>query len=92
MNHLDAIEIMEWGMNEKNKPVLSLIKHMMIGNDEGYSIQVAITQTKTIVTLMSYDGQAIKTLVLRHWLNGYAGVQIVGSGAFALINGEWINL
>ncbi len=91
VTHLDALEIMDWGVSPKNKPVLALIKHMMEAS-EGYTIHVSITQSKTIVTLMSYGGEAIKTLVLRHWLNSYAGVQVIGGGAFALINDEWINL
>ena len=92
MIHLNAIDTMDWGMSNKNKVVLALIKHVMMEDTEDYVIRVAITQAKTIVHLMSYDGVTIKTLVLRHWLDTYAGVQVVGGGAYALISGEWINL
>jgi len=91
MNTLDAIEIMEWAAVDKNKPVLGFIRHLMEEATE-YTVHVDITATKTIINLMSYSGVAIKTLVLRHWMDGYAGCQVVGGGAFALINKEWINL
>lgn len=89
MNHLDALEIMDWAQLDKNKLVIGFIKHLML---EDYTVHVSIMQAKTIVTLINFEGVAIKTMVLRHWLNSYAGMQIVGSGAFALINNEWINL
>ena len=91
MNELDAIEIIDWGMAARNKPVLKLIAHIMEGLGP-YVIHVAITQPKVIVSLRSYEGDPLKTIELRRWLDSYAGAQVVHGGAFALIGEDWINL
>lgn len=91
LNTLNALEVMEWGMKEKNQIIIRFIRHIL-ADEEDFTVHVGIMATKTIVTLMDFDGSAIKKLVLRHWLSGYAGVQIVGGSAYAIIGDELINL
>ena len=82
MNTLSPIEMIEWGGKERNKLPLRFIDHLM-GNAH-YTITVSITATKTIIKLDDFDGVNLKTLTLRHWHDGYLGIQIIGGGAYAI--------